>query len=64
MNTQLSYAVPEISISLVRVPNVGRELPLVADFTPEDGVFAGDFLRRLAFCFEGDGADFARRCAA
>ena len=55
------YAMPEISISFVGVPDIGRELPVAADLAPHDDVFASDFLRRLALGLERDGADLARR---
>src|SRR5215831_14736201 len=53
-----------IKNSFVGVPDIGREFPLAADLAPYDGVFADDFLWRLAFCFQTDGADLACGIAA
>src|SRR4051812_25255262 len=49
---------------LVGVPDVGRDLPLAADFLPDHNVFSSDLLRLLALGLQGECPDLLRRVAA
>src|SRR3954454_17114289 len=47
--------------SLVHVPDVGGQFPLVVDLAPDDDVLSGDVLRRIDLRLEAECANFARR---
>src|SRR3954447_5916201 len=47
--------------SLVHVPDVSGEFPLIVDLAPDDDVLSDDLLRRIALRLEAECADFARR---
>ena len=55
------YRVCESDQSLVHVPDVGGQFPLIVDLAPDDDVLSGDVLRRIALRLEAECADFARR---
>src|SRR6185312_12719987 len=58
------YVFAIISSLFVRVPDIRRYQPPVADLAPDDDVFAGQDLWRGAFGLEAERADLARRVAA
>src|SRR4051794_14774534 len=45
----------------IHVPDVGSQLPLIVDLTPNDYILAVDLLRRIALCLEAERADLTRR---
>src|SRR4051812_5014546 len=47
--------------SLVHVPDVSGEFPLIVNLAPDDDVLSDDLLRRIALRLEAECADFARR---